>query len=192
VKEKISFHSAGEWRAWLAANHDKEKEAWLIIHKKASSRPGLRLEQAVEEALGYGWIDGVMHRVDADTFALRFSPRRPGAVWSAANQRRIRRLIAAGRMAESGLAAVRCAKQNGQWRKAELREQGTRLPADLKKALAENPSALRNFRKLPPSHRKQYLWWIESAKKPETRAARIRETVRRAAEKRHIEGKRRK
>lgn len=183
TRECLKIESRRRWRAWLEARHAAAKEAWLIIHKKKSARPGLRLAEAVEEALCFGWIDGAMHRLDAETFALRFSPRRPGSVWSAANQRRAKRLIAEGRMTEAGRAAIGRAKRNGQWRAALEREDVSRLPADLKRALAGNTKARENFQRLPKSHKQRYLWWIAEAKKPETRARRIRETVRRTAEK---------
>jgi uncharacterized protein YdeI (YjbR/CyaY-like superfamily) len=182
MRECLKIASRKRWRAWLAAHHAAVQEAWLTIHKKQSAQPGLRLAEAVEEALCFGWIDGAMHRIDAETFALRFSPRRPGSVWSAANQRRVKRLIAEGRMTEAGRAAIGRAKRNGQWRAALEREDVSRLPADLKRALAGNTKARENFQRLPKSHKQRYLWWIDEAKKPETRARRIRETVRRTAE----------
>jgi uncharacterized protein YdeI (YjbR/CyaY-like superfamily) len=182
TRKRLAVASRSQWRAWLAAHHTAAGEAWLTIHKKRSSRPGLRLAEAVEEALCFGWIDGAMHRLDGETFALRFAPRRPGSVWSPANQRRVRRLEAEGRMTEAGAAAVRRAKRSGEWRAAIRRENTADLPQDLRRALAGNKKARENFLRLPPSHKKRYLWWIESAKRTDTRARRIRETVRLAAE----------
>jgi uncharacterized protein YdeI (YjbR/CyaY-like superfamily) len=182
-EKRLPIITLVEWRAWLAANHAAKKEAWLTIQKKGSRRPGLRLAEAVEEALCFGWIDGVMHRLDGESFALRFSPRKRDAVWSAANIRRANRLIAEGRMTKAGTAAIRAAKKSGEWRNAILREDTTRLPAGLKKALAADPKAQEAFAQLAPSHRKRYLYWITSAKKPETRAKRIRGTIRAVREK---------
>jgi uncharacterized protein YdeI (YjbR/CyaY-like superfamily) len=178
----LAIRSPREWRDWLEANHAKEMEARLTIHKKRSSKPGLRLGEAVEEALCFGWIDSLMRRLDEDTFALRFSPRRPGAVWSPANKRRVKRLTAEGRMTAAGTAAVRRAVKSGEWREASRREDVSRLQEDLQKALAHNPPARRGFDRMAPSLKKQYLWWIAGARKPETRR-RILAAVRRAKEK---------
>jgi uncharacterized protein YdeI (YjbR/CyaY-like superfamily) len=182
-QRRLDIATRKQWRAWLAANHAAAKQAWLTIHKKNSARPGLRLAEAVEEALCFGWIDGAMHSLGAETFALRFSPRRAGSVWSAANQRRVKTLIAQGRMTKAGLAKIRTAKQEGEWSAAIRREDTHRLPEDLEKALAADKRARENFVRLPPSHKKRYIWWITGAKQPATRSRRIRETVRLAAEK---------
>jgi uncharacterized protein YdeI (YjbR/CyaY-like superfamily) len=179
-----------EWRAWLEANHSKEKEAWLTIRKSRSPIPGLRLSEAVEEALCFGWIDGAMHSLDTDTFALRFSPRRPGAVWSAANQRRAKQLIAEGRMTEAGLDQIRRAKRNGEWRAAALREDTSRLPEDLSRTLAGHSDAGKVFSGWTPSRKKMLIWWVESAKRPETRSKRIREIIRQASEESRLAGHR--
>jgi uncharacterized protein YdeI (YjbR/CyaY-like superfamily) len=183
----LPIESGKAWRDWLAANHSVKTEAWLIIQKKKSSASGLRLAEAVEEALCFGWIDGTMHRLNSGAFALRFSPRRPGAVWSAANRRRVQRLIGEGRMTEAGLAAVRRAKRSGEWRAAFSRKKATRLPADFAKALAD-PKTGRWFSRLAPSKKEQFLWWIASAKKPETRSKRIRALIRMATGKERRNG----
>jgi uncharacterized protein YdeI (YjbR/CyaY-like superfamily) len=103
------------WRSWLQANHAGEKEAWLLINKKHVAGPGVTYEEALDEALCFGWIDGLMHGVDADGYALRFSPRKPRSIWSESNKRRVQRLIELGRMTEAGMAAIRQAQQNGEW-----------------------------------------------------------------------------
>ncbi len=181
IERRLKITTPDQWRAWLEKNHAVKEEAWLTIYSKHSAAAGLRLEAAVEEALCFGWIDGLLRRLDGEKYALRFSPRKPGGVWAETKKRRVKRLIAEGRMTAAGLDAIRRAKKNREWRDASLRADTTRLPADLKKALAANPKARRNFAGLAPSHRKQFLWWITSAKKPETRSRRIRETVRLAA-----------
>jgi uncharacterized protein YdeI (YjbR/CyaY-like superfamily) len=166
------------WRAWLEANHAVEKEAWLLIHKKHAAQHGLTYDEALDEALCFGWIDGLMRSVDDDTFTLRFSPRKPRSIWSESNKRRVSRLTDQGRMAEAGLAAVRQAQQNGEWDRAAEREDTSILPYDLEQALAADEDALMYFERLAPSHKKQYIYWITSAKTQETRLRRVRETVR--------------
>ena len=170
-----------EWRLWLQANHSAQKEAWLAIRKKNVAAPGLSYEEAVEEALCFGWIDGAMRPVAAEFYILRFSSRKRGSVWSASNQKRVERLMAQGRMAEAGLAKVREAKESGEWEAAIRCEEPSSLPEDLRRGLDENPAARANFEKFPASYKKQIFYWIASAKREETRQRRIREAVEQAA-----------
>lgn len=165
------------WRAWLRENHTAEKEAWLIIAKKHASRPGISYEEALDEALCYGWIDGLMQSVDDETFTLRFSPRKSRSIWSEGNKQRVERLIAQGRMSEAGLAKIREAKENGEWDKAAEREDTSVLPIDLEDALQRDGRIWSRWESLAPSRKKQYIYWISSAKAEETRQRRILETV---------------
>jgi uncharacterized protein YdeI (YjbR/CyaY-like superfamily) len=162
----------------LQENHAIEREVWLMIKKNHVTKPGVFYEEAVEEAVCFGWIDGIMKSVDPETYILRFSPRKPGSIWSVSNQKRVERLIGQGRMTEAGLAKVREARENGEWEEAIHREDTSDLPEDLREALEGNPKAQTNFEKLPPSHKKQFLYWINSAKTAGTRQRRIQETVR--------------
>ncbi|CAG0934087.1 hypothetical protein TFLX_03335 [Thermoflexales bacterium] len=180
--QPLHFTQPAEWRAWLAANHASAKELWLVIYKKHTGQPSLALEEAVEEALCFGWIDGLLRRIDDERFALRFSPRKKGSVWSQVNKRRVAKLIKQGRMTEAGLAKVKEAKANGQWRAAARREDVSNISTDLKKALKANPQTWRNFENLAPSHKRQFIYWIDSAKTEITRQRRIQETVRRVGE----------
>ncbi len=178
---KLRFANRDDWRAWLEENHATAKEVWLVHDKKHTGKLGLSLEEAVEEALCFGWIDGVLMPINEEKYALRYSPRKKGSVWSETNKRRARKLIKQGRMTEAGLAQVKEAKANGQWRAAKLREDATNLPGDLKQALKANPRARRNFDRLALSHKRQYIYWITSAKTDKTRQRRLQETVRLAA-----------
>lgn len=166
------------WRAWLEQNHATEKEVWLLLYKKHLARPGVSLESAVEEALCFGWIDGRLRRIDDEKHILRFSPRRRGSIWSESNKRRAERMMEQGRMTEAGLARVREARENGEWDRAALREDASVIPPDLHEALRANRIMPSEFEKLAPSLRKQYIWWITSAKTDQTRQKRIAETVR--------------
>ena len=136
----------------------------------------------MQEALCFGWIDGMLRRIDDESHMLRFTPRKPGSVWAVSNKARVERLIAEGRMRPEGLALVEEAKRRGEWDKADEREDVSAVPDDLAAALAADATAREAWERLAPSHKKQYLYWISEAKRPETRARRVTETVRRARE----------
>jgi uncharacterized protein YdeI (YjbR/CyaY-like superfamily) len=178
----LVFITRDAWRTWLEENHATAKEAWLLHYKKHIGKPGLSLEEAVEEALCFGWIDGVLKPIDEEKYALRYSPRKKDSIWSETNKRRVGKLIKQGRMTEAGLAKVREAKASGEWRAAALREDTTNIPDDLRQALKASPQARHNFDRLAPSHKRQYIYWITSAKTDTTRRRRIQETVRLAAD----------
>jgi len=175
--QPLNFQNQDEWRAWLQENHATQKEAWLVILKNHGTEPGVFYEEAVEEAVCFGWIDGMMKGTDASFYYLRFSPRKRGSIWSVSNQNRVERLIAQGRMAEAGMAKVREAKENGEWEAAIRREDTSSLPADLREALEKNAVARANYERYSASQKKQFLYWIASAKTEKTRQKRIQETV---------------
>jgi uncharacterized protein YdeI (YjbR/CyaY-like superfamily) len=151
---------------------------WLVLYKKHSNQPTISYDEAVEEALCFGWIDGLTKSIDEEKYAVRFTPRKTGSVWSESNKKRVAKMIADGRMTPIGLAKVEEAKRNGEWEKATIREDVSNVPADLKHALQADKTAQQNFEKLAPSHKRQYIYWITEAKRDETRQKRIRETVR--------------
>jgi uncharacterized protein YdeI (YjbR/CyaY-like superfamily) len=173
AEKQIHFTSRDDWRSWLEENHATEKEIWLIHYKKHTGKPTISYEEAVEEALCFGWIDGVLRRLDDDRYILRYSPRKNKSIWAESNKERAERMIKQGRMTEAGLAKIREAKKNGEWYKVI----STKIPPDLKEALAGNSKALKNFESLAPSRQKQLVWWVTSAKRDETRQRRIKETV---------------
>ena len=158
----------------------------MVILKNNVIKPGVYYKEAVEEAICFGWIDGVMKSVDAEFYYLRFSPRKRGSIWSVSNQIRVEQLIAQGRMTEAGMAKVREAKENGEWEAANRREDLSNLPVDLKKALEKNAEAQAKFEKLSASQKKQYMYWIESAKSEKTRLKRIQETIERVINNRRL------
>jgi uncharacterized protein YdeI (YjbR/CyaY-like superfamily) len=168
------------WRAWLDSNHAVSSGVWLVTWRSRSGRQGLPYEDAVEEALCFGWVDGTAGTVDEERGKLYFVPRKPNSGWAATNKARVERLIAEGRMAPAGLAAIERAKANGSW---ELLDSVERLevPDDLATALAAHPSAAANFAAFPPSVRKQALTSLVMAKRPETRADRVRRIAELAA-----------
>jgi uncharacterized protein YdeI (YjbR/CyaY-like superfamily) len=175
------FSGREEWRAWLQENHATQSEAWLVILKSSMSMPGVYYDEAVEEAVCFGWIDGLTKRADAGSFLQRFTPRKRGSVWSVSNIKRVERLTAQGKMTEAGMAKVREAMQNGEWEAATRREDTSNLPEDLLEALNANAAAQENFEQYPASQKKQLLYWIFSAKTEATRQKRIHKLVEMAA-----------
>ena len=167
------FRTAADWRAWLAENHDREKEIWVVYYKKGRGKKSLTYIEALEEALCFGWIDSTVQRLDEDRYQQRYTPRNADSVWSALNKARIAKLIASGRMAEPGLRKIKEAKKNGSWTRLDPVERSAAFAPELLEALAKHPKAREAFEKLPPSQKKLWSWWIISAKKAETRVRRI-------------------
>ncbi len=172
------------WREWLAENHASAPGVWFVFFKKATGQPTLTYAEAVEEALCFGWIDSLPKALDAERHALKFSPRKPKSVWSKVNKERIEILLADGRMTPVGLAKIEAAKQDGSWTLLDASD-ALLVPPDLEAALAANETARTNFQAFSKSAKKQILWWIESAKRPETRQARIEKTVEAAVQKKN-------
>ena len=170
----------GAWRDWLQRHHTDRAEIWLLLHKKHVREPSVSYEEAVEEALCWGWIDGLTKRWDERAYAVRFTPRKPGSVWAKSNVDRVERLVAEGRMRPSGQALVDEAKRRGTWEQAAADRLET-TPPDLEKALAADPAAQERWLAWTAGQRRQYVYWLLDAKRPETRARRVAEIVRRAA-----------
>lgn len=171
------FKTRRAWRAWLERNHDKAKDIWLIYYKKSSGKTSITYPEALDEALAFGWIDSIIKRCDDQRYMQRYTPRNLRSQWSAANKGHVARLIREGRMTEHGLAKVAAARKNGSWTKLDAIDRDREPPADLLAALALDPEAAASFGKMPPSSRKLYGLWVASAKKPETRARRIADTI---------------
>jgi len=163
------------WCAWLAANGTAEREIWLIFYKKHTGTPCVSYDEAVEEALCFGWIDGLIKRLDDDRYAQRFTPRKPGSSWSESNKVRVRKLIAEGRMTPAGLATVTFPPDPTE--EAPPPRSEPTLSDDLQARLQSDPAAWASFNRLPPSHRRQYIGWIMDAARPETRQRRLEEAM---------------
>ena len=175
------FKSLDMWHNWLRDNHKDENVIWIIIQKKKSKKSGILYEEAVLEAVAYGWIDGKMNHLNDDEFMQRFTPRRSGSVWSLSNRKRAESLISEGRMTPAGLKTIEEAKQNGRWDKAYSSRKGAaNVPDDLIKALKKNKTASENFKSFPPSVRFMYIHWISEAKRQYTRERRINTVIYRA------------
>ena len=175
-KPEIQPASRAEWRAWLAANHRTSAGVWLITWKKHAARPTVTYEEAVEEALCFGWIDGVVNRVDDERTKEWFAPRRPKSTWARTNKERVARLEAAGLMTQAGRAAIAIAQANGSWNSLDAID-ALVVPDDLAAALAVRPGARERFEASSASVRRMALAWVYGAKRPETRAARVEQVA---------------
>ncbi|HUQ42819.1 MAG TPA: YdeI/OmpD-associated family protein [Candidatus Limnocylindria bacterium] len=175
----VHAEDRASWRTWLEANHATAAGAWLVSWRRGEG-PRVEYEEAVEEALCFGWIDSQGSNIDERRSKQYYAPRKSNSGWAATNKARIERLSAAGLMAPAGLTAIERAKANGSWTLLDAVEAGI-VPEDLAHALAEHSPATANFEAFPKSARRALLAWIAQAKRPETRAARILETAVRAA-----------
>jgi uncharacterized protein YdeI (YjbR/CyaY-like superfamily) len=163
------------WRDWLQKNHNKAKSVWLILYHRDSGKPSVTYNDAVEEALCFGWIDSKANMRDDESSYLFFTRRSPKSNWSKNNRERAERMINQGLMTNAGMD-ITLAKNTGRWTALE-EVQNSVVPTDLKEAFAANPIAEKNFSEFPPSSKRIILEWILNAKKPETRHKRIEETV---------------
>ncbi|XGV96108.1 MAG: YdeI family protein [Leptolyngbya sp. BL-A-14] len=168
------------WRDWLEQNHTRTQGIWLVSYKKATGKAQLSYNDAVEEALCFGWIDSKPNKLDEERSLLWFAPRRAGTGWSKLNKERVERLLQQGLMMPAGLAKVEAAKADGSWNALDAIE-ALEIPPDLELALTTMGEAKQNFEAFPKSVKRGILEWIAAAKKPETRTKRVEETARLAA-----------
>jgi uncharacterized protein YdeI (YjbR/CyaY-like superfamily) len=175
-KELLYFKNAEEWRAWLHENHNKADRAYLIFYKVGSPYESMRWEEAVQVALCYGWIDSTVKKLDDAKRQQLFTPRKNKSVWSKINKSYVEKLIADNLMHESGLAKIEIAKQNGSWNSLDHVEESI-IPDDLQKAFDANKTAFENYNNFSFTYRKNYLYWLNHAKREETRKKRIEEII---------------
>ena len=173
----LLFPSQEEWHGWLDANHHQPQGVWLKHAKKASGKTSISYQEALEEALSFGWIDSQKQAYDTDFFLQKFTPRGPKSIWSKVNVAKAEALIASGKMQPAGLAAVESAKQDGRWHAAYDSPSKTTVPEDFQAALNKNPAAKQFFETLNKTNVFAFCWRIQTAKKPETRAARIEKFI---------------
>ena len=172
------FKNREEWRTWLERNHASEKGIWLVFYKVKAKKESIKYEEAVEEALCFGWIDSVVRRIDDERHMQKYTPRRVRGNWSATNKARVEKLVKEGLMTKFGLEVIKIAKQNGSWERFDSIDIRLGAPKEFRDALERHDSAKRRFENLPPSGKRQFLWWIDSAKRNETKEKRIKETIR--------------
>ena len=175
-RPRLRPKSRKAWRAWLEKNHACSEGVWLVYAKKHSGHPSLTYNDAVEEALCFGWIDSRINPIDDDFYMQVFTPRKRGSAWSPLNKARLERLLTAGLMAPSGLVAVKAAKDSGTWDATKHVEELT-IPPDLEKAIEANPDARRYWASYSASRRKGVLYRLAGARRPETRARYLQEII---------------
>ena len=172
---------AAAWRNWLEENTHSAKSIWLIIYRKESDTPSVYYNEAVDQALCFGWIDSKPNKRDEESFYQFFSKRNPKSNWSRVNKEKVEKLLADGQMAAAGLDMVALAKETGTWDALNDVENGV-IPEDLLSAFDKYPGSHSHFENFPRSVKRGILEWIFNAKRTETRAKRIEETARLAAE----------
>lgn len=179
------FSTSGAFRKWLAANHRQSKELWVGFYKKSSGNPSITWPESVDEALCFGWIDGLRKSIDDQSYMIRFSARKPGSVWSAINIRNVARLIEEQKMSPAGLEAFARRKEN----RSGIYSYEQRSP-DLEEKYArkfkENKSAWKFFQAQPAGYRRTVIWWIVSAKQEETRMRRLERLIEISAKKERL------
>jgi len=184
MPERKSFKDRESWHRWLKDNHESAAELWLVLYKVHSGKPSIRLAEAVEEALCFGWIDGKLRRIDDEKHEIRFCPRRKGSVWSEINIDRVKRLTKEGRMTKAGLDKFKDVEKDPRFK---LLRRDFEIPQFVIDGLKANKKAWREFEKLAPSGKKQYVWYIASAKREETRRRRIVDAIDRLTSGKHFQ-----
>jgi uncharacterized protein YdeI (YjbR/CyaY-like superfamily) len=164
------------WRSWLEKHHASRAEIWVVFYKRHTGRPTLSYDDSVEEAVCFGWIDGIKRSIDEQRYTHRFSPRKPGSRWSATNRRRADKMIRAGLMTDAGRSAIARAKRSGTWQPPKA-EPDLSMAPDFAARLKRNRKAAEFFDSLAPTYRAHYTGWINSAKRPQTRQRRIGEAI---------------
>lgn len=174
----VYLANSAEWHTWLEQHYAREKETWLIFYKAGTGQPSIDYEEAVEEALCFGWIDSLIQKIDEESYARKFTPRTNTAKWSVSNKRRVSKLLREGRMTEAGLAKM---GDLSDFREdlVDPKPKTLEIPTEVERGLRSSPLAWENFCKMALSYRRLYVSWITNAKRPETVQKRIRESIER-------------
>jgi uncharacterized protein YdeI (YjbR/CyaY-like superfamily) len=173
VLKTFEARTTAEWRNWLTKHHDCESEVWLIFHKRHTGRTSIAYQDALDEALCFGWVDSLIKRLDVDGYARKFTPRRQDSKWSGLNRRRYTQLKASGRLMPPGLERPPTDRNY-----APKPSFPSKMPSYIHEALVEQPAALKYFKGLAPSHRRRFIGWIDLAKQEATKMRRLREAIR--------------
>ncbi|MBD3287960.1 hypothetical protein GF337_04080 [candidate division KSB1 bacterium] len=178
MMNQLYVKTRNEWRNWLSEHHDKVPEVWLVFYKKETGQPSIDYGASVEEALCFGWVDSLIKKIDDAKYARKYTPRNDDSVWSESNKKRVAKMIDQGKMTESGQVKIDVAKKNGMWNKKIQRpEIPSEVPPELADALEENRVAKSFFNELAPTYQKQFIMWISTAKRAETKIKRVRESI---------------
>lgn len=173
----VSFKTQEAWEKWLAKNHSNKNEVWIKFYKKASGIPSVTYEQALDEALCYGWIDGLVRGLDDKAYLQRFTPRRKRSVWSKINTNNVERLIKLGKMKPSGLREVEAAKADGRWEIAYGSQATLEVPTEFLQLLAQNKKAAEFYKTLNKSNLYAVAYLLTSAKREETKLRRMQKFI---------------
>lgn len=169
----LDARTADQWRRWLADHHDSESEVWLVFHKRHTGRASIAYQDAVDEALCFGWVDSLIKRLDDARYARKFTPRKPDSHWSTVNRRRYSQLKASGRLMPAGLNRAPTDRSYD-----APRPSTSKVPRYIQQAMRKRPTAWRYFQSLAPSQRRMYIGWIDSAERQETKIRRLQEAIR--------------
>ena len=180
------FKTSAEWRRWLTANHKTERELWVGFHKLASGKPSVTYHQALDEALAFGWIDGVRKSIDVSSYVIRFTPRKTNSIWSAVNLARVKVLIDEDRMSPHGLAAYEN-RNKARTNRYSFEQKTVALTPAQQRTFKVNRDAWMFFSAQPPGYRKVTTWWVVSAKKEETKERRLATLIAESAAGRRID-----
>ncbi len=168
------FKNRNEFRKWLEKNHNKQKEVWVLFYKVHTKKKSLRYAEAVEEALCFGWIDGIVKRIDDEKHAQRYTPRKPRSYWSNVNKERVKRMIEEGKMTDAGLAKIKDAKKSGWWQNAyTTTRRDYEISEEMKKVLMSDKVAWINFQNFGKGAQNTYIFWVNYAQRQETKKKRI-------------------
>lgn len=175
--KQVYIKNRKEWRDWLNQYHDKSSGIWLVFYKKHTGKPTLDYDEAVEEALCFGWIDSIIRKIDDERYVRKLTPRNVNSQWSESNKKRIAKLEKQGLMATAGIRTIKEAKAFGLWDRQNRPQIPMKISKELESALAINKKAKNFFDQLAPSYQKQFISWIETAKRQETKDRRIKESI---------------
>ena len=170
-----------DWRNWLKINHESVNEIWLIYYKKDTGKKRIPYNDAVEEALCFGWIDTTVRKVDDEIYIQKYLPRKKNSKLSEINKKRAEKMISEGKMTQAGQEKIDSAKKNGNWENAYGKKEKQEIPDDLLKALSKNEKALTNFLNFAKGYQNTYIYWLNDAKKTETRIRRMNKIIERAS-----------
>lgn len=173
ITKSLIPSSLSDWRNWLAQNHDREQEVWLVYLKAGPGKTNIDYEGSVEEALCFGWIDSIIQKIDDEKYARKFNPRRMDSKWSETNKRRVLKVIREGRMTEAGMAKVTFDMGEVDTSKPKAKRAPVQMPEKMEEALKSRPGLWEAFQNVSPSYRRNYILWLSDAKKPETFARRL-------------------
>lgn len=186
MTDKIHFEDRVNWRNWLIKNQNKSNEIWLIFFKKHTNKPNVSYNDSIEEAICFGWIDGIKKRLDDERYLYKFTPRKNDSKWSDLNKKRALKMIEEEKMTEEGLKKFYSGKSYDEdflKKKSDLKAE---FPPEYEKRLKENKIAWKFYKNLAPSHKKNYIGWVTTAKKKETRERRFVEALKLLEQKRKL------